>query len=123
MNPYNRLNPLHWLMALCSNSRKIDYTPPDVAYRYSGKPPATQRLLYWLRNPAHDFTHYIIGFEGDPDFYTITGNAVDTLRPGWIFALRRRHWLILPYVAYQGRVLFYAGWRPTGGVGVKLRHG
>lgn len=117
---YNRLNPLHWLLALFSNSRKSDYLKEGTLHVEDGYK-ATQRILYWLRNPAHDFMHYIIGFVDDPEYQTIYGEPTEALKPGWIFAIRKWRWLFMPYVAYQGCIQFYLGWRPYGGLGFKLR--
>lgn len=118
---YNRLNPLHWIVAFFSNSRKNQYLIPGTLHVDHTKTKATQRILYWFRNPAHDFMSYIIGFEQDPEFKTVKGNDKDTLIDGWIFALRKWKFIYLPYIAYQGKIQFYFGWRPNGNFGIKLR--
>ena len=64
---------------------------------------------------------YIIGFVGDPDYKTVYGNSTDTLVDGWIVAIRKWKFIYLPYIAYQGKIQFYFGWRPMGNFGIKLR--
>lgn len=118
---YNRLNPLHWIVALFSNSRKSDYLKEGTFHVDFTEVKATQRIKYWFRNPAHDFMHHIVGFQNEPEFRTVYGDAENTLKPGLILALRRYKYLFLPYIAYQGWFQFYLGWRPTGGFGIKLR--
>ena len=133
MQRYNRLNPIHWIVSLFSNSRKVDYTPAggDAQYRCPSETQASTRLCYWGRNPGHDFTHYIIGFvdpldpsSPDKHFSTVKGNAIDTSAPGFIWAIRKYKRAYLPYIAYWGHGLkTYAGWRPDGGFGLKIRRG
>ena len=120
MQKYNRLNPFHWMVALFSNSRKTDYLREGTFHVAESEYKATQRIMYWFRNPAHDFAHYIIGFVDDPDYHTVYGEAVEALKPGWIVAIRRWKWLFLPYIAYQGKFQFYLGWRPYGAFGTKF---
>lgn len=125
MKPYNRLNPAHWLIALFSNSRKNVYLKPGTAHLRDVKYKATQRVLYWLRNPAHDFMNHIIGFEieareGRWNKYRGWRLAQDT---GWragIFGMGR--WLRLPWVAYDGLgIRFEFGWGDGGSLNIKLR--
>ena len=123
MKLYNRLNPAHWLLALFSNSRKSDYLKPGALHVVDSKYKATQRILYWFRNPAHDFTHYIAGFQEDPEFKTVwESSPLVTSMKGWKFALRGYKWLPLPWVYYGSAVIvFYAGWSDGGKLGFKLR--
>jgi len=118
--PYCRLNPWHWLMAIFSNSRKADYTATAKKY-YPTSLPANQRIRYWIRNPAHDFTAYIIGFDGDPRYRTVRGNPDTVLQEGGTWAVRRWRWLLLPFVSYQHHFKCYLGWRPDGTFGGKFR--
>jgi len=133
MKKYQRWNPCHWVIAFFSNSRKVDYTPPfpnDIMAKCGDKNTAAGiRLCYWFRNPAHDLTHYILGFvdpedenKTDPGFRTVYGDPINTSTPGLIVALRMYKWLPLPYFAYWGHGWkTYFGWRPDGGLGFKIR--
>lgn len=111
-----RLNPLWWL--------GNDDTPTAPDWYRPGK---RWRTLYWyLRNPLHNFTRYVIGF-CDRDHY-VTGRvpAAMVLRRdwnerGWQYALVWAGWLPLPFASYSGKhVTWYAGWRPGGDFGLKL---
>ena len=121
MNSYNRLNPLHWLLALFSNSRKNTYLHEGTLHVVKTKYKATQRILYWSRNPAHDFTHYIIGFDGDEDWTLYRGwNLANGT--GWRAALWQHKWMLFPWVAYDGHgVRFELGWNDSGNLKFKLR--
>ena len=123
MKQYNRLNPLHWLLALFSNSRKSTYLHEGTLHVVRSEYKATQRIMYWLRNPAHDFTHYIIGFQDDPAFGTwLAWRPQNDGRRGVSLALRHWHWLPLPYIYIGTRwVAAYAGWGGGGKLGFKLR--
>ena len=122
MRPYNRLNPLHWLVALFSNSRKSDYLKQGTLHVVESPYKATKRVRYWLRNPAHDFTHFVVGFQGEPDFSTVWERKPARAPRGLGLALRRYRWLWLPWVYWGGRrVVFYAGWSDGGALGFKLR--
>ena len=118
---YNRLNPLHWIVAFFSNSQKSDYLKPGTLHVDETQAKATQRILYWFRNPAADFGQYIIGFDGEPEFKTLFLYGNDDIDHGFTMALRRYKLLILPFVAYGGAWLFYFGWHKSGRFGIKLR--
>lgn len=120
---YNRLNPIHWLVALCSNSREASYITPKMVAKVGPREyGATTRLLWWWRNPAADFGYYIIGFMDDPEFSTAWLQGDDTLAtPGWTLALRKWHRLRLPFVSYVGEWNGYFGWHANGRFGIRLR--
>lgn len=123
MRPYNRLNPLHWLLALVSNSRKNTYLQEGALHVADSPYRATRRLLYWLRNPAHDFTHHIVGFDGEPGYQLVWGYNILGTR-GLRAALSRYKWLPLPWVAYDSdRIRFELGWNDAGNLKFKLRRG
>lgn len=118
---YNRLNPIHWVLSFFSNSRKTTYLGKVPDYRAADYD-ATRRIFYFFRNPAHDFCSYIIGFREDDRYTTVYGNALDTNMNGWIVAVRKWGWLRLPFISYMGLgIQTYAGWRPGGDFGLKLK--
>ena len=123
MKLYNRLNPAHWLLALFSNSRKNYYLQEGTLHVVDSEYKATQRILYWFRNPMHDFMHHIVGFQDDLDFKTVWESRPETSRmKGFQFALRRYKWLLLPWVYFGSAVVvLYAGWSSGGKLGFKLR--
>ncbi len=88
---------------------------PPVDY-LSGYPHWVRYFMWYvIRNPLHNFTHYLIGMKGRK--HLVMWGEVFHPKGGWI--------IILPYVSYYGkRWAFYLGWRPEEGVfGVKLiRH-
>ena len=92
---------------------------PPAWYR----PDDGNRATRWrMRNPFHNFTHYIIGVS-DKDI-TRTGKhpgAVFAPGGGWNWAITRHRWLPLPFVSYDGkRSRFYLGWRESGNFGGKI---
>ena len=101
-------------------------------HRSHGTPAGYTFWQWWRRNPAHDWTSYVIGLEGR-NFASvhIIGPQEVTLRSdikqdGWIFALRRWGILFFPFLSYsrftlRGVYQFYWGWRPHGAFGIKAR--
>ena len=95
-----------------------DPTPPDW-YR----PADTRRRWRWqMRNPLHNFTHYVIGVS-DRNI-TRTGKYPDAVFApggGWNWAFSRHRVAPLPFVSFEGaRCRFYLGWRESGNFGGKL---
>jgi len=94
--------------------------------------PMWRRRVYWyfFRNPLQNFRSYVLGVQDRN--YTVTGRAPvltvqrDDLVPpgrGWQWAALHggNLPLPLPFISYSGRrVTWYAGWQPTGFVGVKF---
>ena len=99
--------------------RNADDPVPPAWYR----PAARNRAMLWrMRNPFHNLTHYIIGVS-DKDI-TRTGKhpgAVFAPGGGWNWAVTRHRWLPLPFVSFDGkRGRFYLGWRESGNFGGKV---
>jgi hypothetical protein len=118
---YNRWNPIHWFLAVFSNSRKSEYLKEGTAHVAESKYKATQRLLYWIRNPAHDFSNYIIGFYGDPLWRAVYEYRVQEAL-GLRAALYARSWARFPWASYSTRwVYMEAGWGREGAFELKLR--
>jgi len=95
-----------------------DPIPPDW-YR----PGDPRRSASWqMRNPMHNFTHYVIGVT-DKDI-TRTGKypgAVFAPGGGWNWAFSRHRVAPLPFVSFESaRCRFYLGWRESGNFGGKL---
>ena len=100
--------------------RRPEYEP--------GRPLWLRRVMWWGRNPLHDFTFYVIGFAGREIRSWGSGDTGATLQEGLHWAVRRpKGWpILLPYLSYQRtgrkrRVLLYVGWRPQGAFGLKAR--
>ena len=95
-----------------------DPVPPDW-YR-----PGTsgRRMMWQMRNPMHNFTHYVIGV-ADKDT-TRTGRfAAHVFAPGggWNWAFTRHRVVPLPFVSFDGKYgRFYVGWRESGNLGGKI---
>jgi hypothetical protein len=69
-------------------------------------------MLWYLRNPLHNFTFYVIGmadklkYRKPYDVFNETGD---------------KHNIILPFYSYYGdKYKFYIGWRERGNFGVKF---
>jgi hypothetical protein len=109
---YNKLNPVWWF-------GNIDDPIPPAWYR----PDSTHRDSLWhLRNPLHNFDHYVIGI-ADKRFVRTSRYPESISNPhgGWDFAVARHKLAVLPFLSYErGRFNFYFGWRERGDFGIKL---
>ena len=105
------------LWALFGND---DEHPNPPSHYLSDKPLWYRHVRWWIRNPAHNFTNYVIGVkklirEGK---YTPGG-----IYPKSPFNEDGRWNLCLPFISYRGRYLMaYIGWRPGGDFGIKFAH-
>ena len=80
------------------------------------------KVLWWLRNPCHNFTWHVIGFAQENttrvDFQQDDG-------PGWNLAMslvgEPGAQTAYPYALYLSpRIKFYIGWRGKGTFGIKF---
>lgn len=75
------------------------------------------RVQWWLRNPAHNLTHYVVGVADRAHTY----HGPDMGSQGLILARVVCGPLVLPFVAFNHKGLYsYIGWRPSGAFGIKL---
>jgi len=102
INPWKKINPLWWL-GNCDEP-----LPPDD--KFIGQPQWLRRLRWFLRNPFHNFTYYVIGV-ADRKFDRINlWNKWGNLN------------LVLPLIAYRGKKWeWYFGWREKGNFGIAFR--
>lgn len=77
---------------------------------------------WWLRNPLHNLTWYVIGVaDRDRMISGPFGDQHANPNGGWLWSITSVGRIRLPYVSYtSSRVKFYAGWRPSGAFGFKL---
>jgi hypothetical protein len=112
IHSYNKLNPVWWF-------GNIDDPIPPAWYR----PGSQHRDFLWhLRNPFHNFDHYVIGVT-DKKFVRSGRWPERNSNPdgGWDFEVARRRLAVLPFLSCQhGRFNFYFGWRERGDFGIKL---
>ncbi len=95
-----------------------DPKPPDW-YR-PGK--SNRRMMWQMRNPLHNFTHYVIGVT-DKDTKRTGRFPTHVFAPagGWNWAFTRAGFCPLPFVSYAGKYArFYLGWRESGNLGGKI---
>jgi hypothetical protein len=109
---YDKLNPVWWF-------GNADEPLPPEWYRLDEK----LRVLKWrLRNPLHNFTHYVIGVEDKT--FSRSGKFPERNsdpRGGWNIAMGRRVLVPLPFVSCERSwCTFYFGWRNHGAFGLKL---
>lgn len=110
-----KLNPVWWV----SNADR-DYDSwwkPDQPHWY-------RKLTFQMRNPGHNFTHYVIGV-ADRDFVRtgLAANDVWHEADGKLgLAMTHAGILHLPFVSRRGKFIeAYAGWRQAGNFGLALR--
>jgi hypothetical protein len=121
---HKKFNPIWWFR------NDTEETVHEATW-YRPEWPRWRRWLYWtaFRNPAQNFRAFVIGVQDKN--YIVTGRAPvltvqrDDLEPpesGWQWCVLHRGNLLVPrvFVSYSGRIVFYAGWQPTGFFGVKL---
>lgn len=108
-----KINPLWWF----GNVEGLDpgYMPEWSLWR--------RKFFWFFRNFMFNFFRFVVGVE-DRDLI-VTGPApvftpvlLECIPPstGWKWAIIRTGWLVLPFVSYTGtRVLWFAGWVPSGG--------
>ncbi len=94
----------------------------DDAWRAGREKTAALAREWWFRNPAHNFTWYVLGF-ADHDCVSWHNQELDD--KGWMFAVttcRARLYLPFPFIGYNGASrAVYLGWRPSGAFGIKFR--
>ena len=87
------------------------------------RPQHPDRAMAWqLRNPLHNFTHYVVGVT-DMDTVRTGRYPTHVFAPdgGWNWAFTRYGCCILPFLSFAGeRWFIYAGWRETGNLGGKI---
>ena len=109
---YHKLYPIWWL-GNADEPRPPDWYCPNDRHR---------ALKWYVRNPFHNFSHYVIGV-ADKNFYRSGKFPAHNTGPrgGWNFAVARRHIVLLPFVAYERKgFTFYLGWRERGNFGMKF---
>ena len=109
---YNKVNPVWWFA-------NIDDPVPPAWYRQDS---AQRDFLWHLRNPFHNFDHYVIGI-ADKKFKRTSriSEGASESRSHWDFAVARRKLAVLPFLSYhRARFNFYFGWRERGNFGIKL---
>ena len=79
-----------------------DEDPKPPNWFMPNKPQWLRTVMWYIRNPLHNFSHYWIG----------TGNYPSVWE---VWRTSRSFNLILPFFSYRGKKFeFYIGWRPKG---------
>ena len=102
----------HWLNPIANYNEPwppAGFKPHIVGWR--------RKLVWWVRNPLHNFFFYWVGVKGRVTLFE--GEFLTAgVRLGWTHTKRLR----LPVLSYRGkRVECYIGWRRHGGFGIALR--
>lgn len=112
VSAWNRINPVWWFGNADQPKPPADYLP--------GR--RLRNLRWHIRNPIHNFGHYVIGI-GDKDLVRSGRFPARLSSPqgGWTVAVCKRGHVRLPFVDYRhGRFEFYFGWRTGGNFGIKF---
>lgn len=111
----DKMNPVWW--GKNSDNPLPDWWRPEDDYE-------TRKRSWYLRNPMHNFTHYVIGVS-DRQFHRTGIDAQGVWNPdgGLNVAVTHAGPLIhLPFISHKGRFLEgYMGWRNGGNFGMALR--
>ena len=80
-----------------------------------------RRIMWWLRNPLHNFTFYTLG-NMHKDVTVYGWPTVDVFTPagGFCFSLAKTDKMWYPFISYIGAFKFYIGWRMGNSFGIKL---
>lgn len=93
-------------------------------------PPGHTVLSWWIRNPFHNLTFYVIGFQ-DRNFTVYGRDPMAQIAVRKDIGLHGWHWAVLliggffpfPWISYTGdRFVLYAGWQPGGKLGFKFNY-
>jgi hypothetical protein len=117
---WKKLNPVWWFL------NEDDPDPPE--WQLSGMPYIIRQLSWYVRNPLHNFSKYVLGVSdrnytviGTAPVYAATWSDVYPGKTGWKQSTIHLGKLRLPYISYDGEyVLWYAGWRWSGDFGFKF---
>lgn len=113
---------MKWLLwALFGNDDDGYYG--DLAWNPTRKESLIVAVLWWLRNPFHNLTFYVVGLANKTGWTRYGRYPKDVFAPsgGWNWCYIRYGWLWLPFISYQGSIgKFYIGWRERGNFGIKL---
>lgn len=118
---YEKINPIFWFGNADDPEPPEDYRPQDKL----------RKLKWYFRNPAHNFTFYVIGVSdkvgsADHESYGLSPNEVFNSHSKWNLIVHRvrvagSRTISLPFVSYRDdRVKIYFGWRQSGNFGIKL---
>ncbi len=114
---WKKLNPIYWF-------GNDDNPEPEAWYRPDSR---WRKVLWYFRNPLHNFTFYVIGVADRTDRSRIGNYPASVFHPdgkGWVKCwtlLAKPKWLKLPFISYIGpKVKWYFGWRERGNFGLKL---
>lgn len=116
----HKINPIWWL------KNDDDPLPPDWYHpEWSG----WRRWLTWhvVRNPGHNFMHYVLGVK-DRNFTVVgTGSTTDKLdigERGWCWCVIKAGpeiWIARPYISHTGYVFsWHIGWMWDGAFGLRF---
>jgi hypothetical protein len=123
---YKKINPIWWLQG------DQGWTVPTVnngaPYLPNVTNPILRAICWFTRNPLMNFVGYVIGVNdrnyavvGSPQVQCVTGRDTTPPTMGWRWSYIKLPEGRLPYCNYyNGKVEFYLGWRPQGGLGLKL---
>jgi hypothetical protein len=110
-----KLNPWWWFLNE-DDPEPLEWHEPESSewYRY---------ITWYLRNPFHNFTWYVIGV-ADKDHYIYGKLIADVFdkKGGWNYLFHYMGYgiIYLPFISYMGSFKFYIGWREKGNFGFKL---
>lgn len=93
------------------------YYGSGTSWNPDGEETILRAIKWWIRNPAHNFTHHVIGIYGK-DF---TSEEVYSKVPGWTKMQRHLDGKTYPYWKYYNKWTFYFGWRQSGAFGMAFR--
>ena len=112
-----KLNPLFWIGNQDSGSCGEKTDKEWFAKNCNNICNLKCKIKWFIRNPFHNFTFYVIGF-ADKKVISKCSSKDLVFTNGWNFCLRNKYF---PFISYQNKkIKFYIGWRERGNFGIKL---
>jgi hypothetical protein len=118
----------------CATWTSVQHEPPkstasirsiekaNLVWWLQNRDSTNHTFAYWIRNPCHNFTFYVLGVaDKKTTIYGIYPASPFTPKNGFNFTVTHYRWRWLPFVSYHKNSFHaYHGWRPSGNFGNKL---
>lgn len=113
---YKKINPIWWLQNDADGWFPDHYLPEESWIK--------RAVLYFLRNPFHNFTFFIIGFRDKPSVSYAKNPNTTHIDGEFNYGYTKVYgWLPVPFISFRKwGAEGYVGWRvPGAAFGLKLR--
>lgn len=93
----------------------------DEKWRAGREPSVWLAVLWWCRNPAHNWCFYVLGIADEDHWFCGSNDWGVTPGFSYHYVSATGHWFTRPMFSYVGKKRgYYIGWRPNGAFGISL---